>query len=139
MSQVAVRHSHASGYCPGHMPVWRRLVLLDVPIVGRVVGLLVALATLVPLIPGYPGVTCPLRALTGVPCPFCGTTTSFKELVQLDLPGSLLANPVGILAIAAIISIVFTRRPHLRVPILLLIGLPAILWLYQLHRFSILG
>lgn len=112
---------------------------LDLPVVGRVVGLVVALVTLVPLVPGYPGVTCPLRALTGVPCPFCGTTTSFKELFHLDVAGSLAANPIGVMAVIALIAIFFSRRLHIRVPLLLLIGLPAILWLYQLHRFSLVG
>jgi hypothetical protein len=139
MPQVAVHHPHVNGVCYGHTPLWRRIVLLDLPLVGRVVGLLVALATLIPLVPGYPGITCPLRALTGVPCPFCGTTTSCRELLQMDIPASFLANPVGILTIAALFFIAFARRPHLRVPVLLLIGLPAVLWVFQLHRFALVG
>jgi Protein of unknown function (DUF2752) len=139
MSQAAVHQNHDHGVCTGHAPVWRRSALMELPIIGRVVGLLVALAVLVPLVPGYPGVTCPLRALTGVPCPFCGTTTSLRELTQFDVLGSLAANPVGVLAAIALLAIFFARRTHIRVPILLLIGLPLVLWLYQMHRFALVG
>ena len=51
-----------------------------------------------------PGVLCPMRALTGIPCPLCGGTTVFIELGS-GRPGSaVLANPValtGAVAVAA--------------------------------------
>jgi Protein of unknown function (DUF2752) len=138
MSQVAVGHRH-SELCREHTPFLRNSIVLELPIVGRVAGVVVALLAMIPFVPGYPGVTCPLRALTGVPCPFCGTTTSFKELLQLDIAGSLAANPIGLLSVIAIASIVFSKRRRLRVPILLLIGLASILWVFELHRFALVG
>lgn len=39
------------------------------------------------------GLTCPLRALTGVPCPMCGMTTAATSLAAGDLHAALAANP----------------------------------------------
>jgi hypothetical protein len=36
---------------------------------------------------------CPLRALTGVPCPVCGMTTAATRLAAGDLGAALAANP----------------------------------------------
>jgi hypothetical protein len=41
-----------------------------------------------------PGILCPVRALTGVPCPFCGGTTVFMELGAAHPVKALAANPV---------------------------------------------
>ncbi|MGH3344289.1 MAG: DUF2752 domain-containing protein [Carbonactinosporaceae bacterium] len=49
-----------------------------------------------------PGVLCPLRRLTGIPCPLCGSTTVFLELGSGDIRGALAANPVTALAAAAL-------------------------------------
>lgn len=51
-----------------------------------------------------PGVLCPLRALTGIPCPMCGGTTVFIELGSGRPGQAVLANPValtGAIAVAA--------------------------------------
>ena len=45
-------------------------------------------------VPGRPATVCPLRALTGIPCPFCGGTTAAVNVGHLDLLGALRANPV---------------------------------------------
>jgi len=41
-----------------------------------------------------PGVLCPLRRLTGVPCPVCGSTTVFMELGAGHPGAAIAANPV---------------------------------------------
>ncbi|MEO3785363.1 DUF2752 domain-containing protein [Actinocorallia sp. B10E7] len=41
-----------------------------------------------------PGVLCPIRALTDIPCPFCGGTTVFIELGSGHLLRALAANPL---------------------------------------------
>ncbi len=41
-----------------------------------------------------PGVLCPIRTLTGIPCPFCGGTTVFIELGSGHPVRALAANPL---------------------------------------------
>lgn len=41
-----------------------------------------------------PGVLCPMRYLTGIPCPFCGGTTVFIELGSGQPVRALLASPL---------------------------------------------
>ncbi|MGP4022854.1 DUF2752 domain-containing protein [Actinomadura sp. 3N407] len=50
-----------------------------------------------------PGVLCPLRALTGIPCPLCGGTTVFIEFGSGRPAQAVLANPMvltGAIAVA---------------------------------------
>ena len=64
---------------------------------------------------------CPFLALTGLPCPTCGTTRALAALAQGDIPRALLLNPLitatalGISAAAAgSLWRRLTRRPALR-------------------------
>ena len=57
-------------------------------------------AFVLPALPGHPGAPCPLRLLTGVPCPLCGMTTSVEESVRGHLSRAFAANPGGIAAVA---------------------------------------
>ncbi|MEV5570465.1 DUF2752 domain-containing protein [Spirillospora sp. NPDC052269] len=43
-----------------------------------------------------PGVICPLRTVTGIPCPLCGGTTVFMEFGSGRPGQALLANPVAL-------------------------------------------
>lgn len=91
-----------------------------------------------------PGALCPLRRLTGVPCPFCGSTTVFMEAGAGHWSAALAANPVTVLA-----ALVFLAAPLLAVdPIMSLLRVPprvlwiagsvlmAASWLWELHRFG---
>jgi len=49
-----------------------------------------------------PGVLCPLRALTGIPCPLCGGTTVFIELGSGRPVRAVLANPVVLIGAIAL-------------------------------------
>jgi hypothetical protein len=94
-----------------------------------------------------PGALCPLRRVTGVPCPFCGSTTVFMEAGAGHWGAAAAANPVTVAA-----ALIFLAAPLLAVdPLATLARLPSRLlwigggallagsWLWQLHRFGFLG
>ena len=64
---------------------------------------------------GRPATICPLRALTGIPCPFCGGTTAAVRLGHFDVIGALRANPfvliagLGVVLAPAILGVVGVR------------------------------
>ncbi|MGW6914969.1 DUF2752 domain-containing protein [Kitasatospora sp. NPDC054939] len=89
-----------------------------------------------------PGVLCPLRRLTGVPCPVCGSTTVFIEAGHGRWDAALAANPVTVAALAALLVAPLGpgrwwwqqtngRRNAL------LGGALAAAWVWQLHRLGI--
>jgi hypothetical protein len=95
-------------------------------------------AVVLPLLPGHPGLACPLRTMTGVPCPLCGMTTSVIETVHLDLGAAFAANPAGILAVLAALVLLAVRPRRLTVPTVALPLALAALWVFQLNRFDVL-
>jgi Na+-translocating ferredoxin:NAD+ oxidoreductase RnfA subunit len=95
------------------------------------------LALLRPFVPIETGVLCPLRAVTGVPCPFCGMTTSVTAAAHLDVAGAFAANPAGIVAVLVALYLLVRRPQHIRVSMkLVLIALGA-MWIFELSRYGI--
>jgi hypothetical protein len=91
-----------------------------------------------------PGVLCPLRRLTGVPCPFCGSTTVFMEAGAGHWGAAVAANPLTVVAVAVFLlspalafdaPALWTRMP-IRLRWILGAALLAASWLWQLHRFG---
>jgi hypothetical protein len=91
-----------------------------------------------------PGALCPLRRLTGVPCPMCGSTTVFMEAGAGHWTEALGANPFTVLAflvfLAAPLGLIDpvstwanlpTRRRNIGLGVIL-----ALSWIWQLHRFG---
>jgi hypothetical protein len=99
------------------------------------------------------GVPCPLRTLTGIPCPACGLTTASITLVAGDPIAALTVNPfvLGLVVLALVaVPLLALRAAGLIAPPVactdttrrrvngvgaLLAGLS---WIYQLHRFGFL-
>jgi hypothetical protein len=67
-------------------------------------------------------VLCPLRVMFGVPCPFCGLTTSFVDTAAGRLADGFAASPLGPLAfvafvvVAAVTAMSLVRRRRVRLP-----------------------
>jgi hypothetical protein len=93
-----------------------------------------------------PGTLCPLRRLTGIPCPLCGSTSAFTAAGAGHWYGALAANPFTVLGVLLLLA-----APALPAdPVRAWTGLPyawrwgplaavvAASWLWQLHRFGFL-
>jgi len=91
-----------------------------------------------------PGALCPLRRLTGIPCPLCGSTTVFMEAGAGHWTAALTANPLTVLAFFVFLAAPLTlidpvaswaklpaRRRNLALGLVL-----AVSWIWQLHRFG---
>ena len=92
---------------------------------------------------------CPLRTLTGIPCPRCGMTTAATGLASGDLGAALAANPfvlllAGFTLVMAVLmaarAIGWVAPPALwaasrrRQSYWVVAGLAAASWAFQLHR-----
>ena len=97
---------------------------------------LIGSALALPLLPGHPGVVCPLRALTGVPCPLCGMTTSVVDSAHGDVSGALAASPAGLAAVLLAAALLIVRPKRVAVPWIAVVASVTGMWLYQLHRFG---
>lgn len=83
------------------------------------------------------GLPCPLRASTGIPCPFCGMTTSVKGAIGFDAGSALAASPAGVVLVAVALIVVALRPERIPLPPAgVLAGLMAAMWVFQLNRFG---
>lgn len=99
---------------------------------------LLAAGLVLPALPGEPGVPCLLRTLTGIPCPLCGMTTSVVSALHLHPVDALAANPAGVTLVLGAVALLVVRPVRLPLPVLVPPLALAVLWLFELHRFSIL-
>jgi Protein of unknown function (DUF2752) len=104
----------------------------------RIAGIVMLLGALALRFMSLPSVVlCPLRAVTGVPCPFCGMTRSVAALGRGDLGDSLTFNPGGIVLVAvAVLLIVAWRWRRVAIPAWGVAAFFAVLWAYQLFKYT---
>jgi hypothetical protein len=112
--------------------------LVDAKDLRRAGGFMLAAAAVLPLLPGHPHLFCPLRTLTGVPCPLCGMTTSVEATVHFRFGDALAANPAGVVAVAIAIALLVVRPAAVRLPIRLVLLVLALMWAFELHRYGFL-
>ena len=90
-----------------HLPVWALLVV-------GLWGALQAGTVLISLKMHRSVVTCPLKLLTGFPCPTCGATRGVLHLIAGDILAGMLCNPLlfvslGLVALALGLRAAFAR------------------------------
>jgi hypothetical protein len=84
---------------------------------------------------GDPGFGCPLRALTGVPCPLCGMTRGVTDAVRGNPVEALLMNPGSVVLVAlAVVLLVAWRWRRTTVPMWTAPAVIAALWAFQLFK-----
>jgi hypothetical protein len=99
---------------------------------------MLAAGLVLPALPGHPGLSCPLRALTGIPCPLCGMTTSVEATLHLDIAGALRANPAGVVAVVIAIALVVLRPTRVRIAPAVPLATLCAMWTFELHRFGVI-
>ena len=90
-------------------------------------------------LPAGVGLPCPLRTLTGVPCPFCGLTTSVRDTLGGRVRSGLSVAPLGLILVIAAIAVILRLGPgNVRVlrPIVI-VGLLAE-WCFELFRYHVI-
>jgi Protein of unknown function (DUF2752) len=104
----------------------------------RVAGAgMLGVAAVRPWLPSTLGPPCPLRTVTGVPCPFCGMTRGVTALVHGQLSGAFWYNPGAFLVVAmAIVLLVAWRWQRVRIPVWAVFVFFAALWAFQLFKYS---
>lgn len=99
-------------------------------------GLMLAAAVVRPLVPGSPGIPCPLHTVTGIPCPLCGMTRSVTAAMHLRLGDAVEYNPAGLVAVVVAVAVLLLRRiESVVVPAWTAPAAIALLWAWQLWRF----
>ena len=99
---------------------------------------LVAGAVVVAHLPSGVGPECPLRSVTGVPCPFCGMTTSMRALGGGHVVDSFRAAPLApVLAVLAVGVAVGRLPARVNVGVWVLALLIGAEWIYELTRFHV--
>lgn len=104
----------------------------------RVAGAgMLAIAAVRPWLPVTPVPPCPLRTVTGIPCPFCGMTRGVTALVHGQVTDAFTHNPGAFLIVAmAVVLLIAWRWQRVRIPVWAVFLFFALLWAYQLFKYS---
>ena len=83
------------------------------------------------------GPPCPLRTLTGIPCPFCGMTRGVVALVHGHVSTAFSFNPGAFLVVAmALLLLVAWRWQRVRIPMWAVFVFFGALWAFQLWKYA---
>jgi len=98
---------------------------------------MLGVAAVRPLVPFEFVPPCPLRTLTGVPCPFCGMTRGVTAAVHADLGRAVFLNPGSVVAVVlAILLLVAWRTKRVNIPLWSIAVVFGLLWSWQLFKYA---
>jgi hypothetical protein len=98
---------------------------------------MLGIAAVRPLVPFEFVPPCPLKTVTGIPCPMCGMTRGVTALVHGDFARALLMNPASYLFVAlALLLLVQWRTKKVVVPVWLIVTVMALMWTWQLFKYA---
>jgi hypothetical protein len=98
---------------------------------------MLGIAAVRPLVPVEFVPPCPLRTVTGIPCPLCGMTRGVTALVHGDFAQALLMNPASYLVVAlAVLLFVQWRTKRVVIPVWLIVTALALMWTWQLFKYA---
>jgi len=98
---------------------------------------MLAIAAVRPLLPVEVVPPCPLRTLTGIPCPLCGMTRGVTAAVHGQIGHALFLNPGSIAAvIVAIVVLLAWRTERVTVRVWMIVAVLGLLWSWQLFKYA---
>ena len=98
---------------------------------------MLGIAAIRPIVPFEFVPPCPLRTITGIPCPMCGMTRGVTALVHGDFARALLMNPASYVAVAlAVLLLVQWRTKRVVIPVWLIVIALALMWTWQLYKYA---
>jgi hypothetical protein len=111
-----------------------KIDLREVRIAGAA---MLGVAAVRPLVPFEFVPPCPLKTVTGIPCPMCGMTRGVTSLVHGDFVHALLMNPASYLAVAlAIVLLLQWRTKKLVIPVWVIAVTLGVMWTWQLFKYT---
>ena len=112
-------------------------MVIDLRPLRAAAAAMLAIAAVWPLLPTLDATTCPLRLVTGIPCPFCGMTRGVVAAVHGDFIASLVLNPGAIVILFLGIAVLVTWRVRrVAIPAGVITAGFAVLWSYQLFKYT---
>ena len=102
---------------------------------------IVPAALVLTVMPVNPVPPCPLRTLTGIPCPLCGSTRGVIAAVHGHIGHALALNPASIVVLVLAFTLVVgwaagRRVERVRIPVWAIVTVFAALWAYQLFKYA---
>ena len=100
-------------------------------------GAMLGIAAVRPLVPFEFVPPCPLRTITGIPCPMCGMTRGVTAVVHGDFGHALFLNPASFLAIGLAVLLLFQwRTKRVVIPVWVIVTVMALMWAWQLFKYA---
>lgn len=84
------------------------------------------------------GIYCPVRTLTGVPCPACGSSRALLSLAHFDIASYIYYNAMALpLGIAMLLGLHSDVLPGAKKNVnLIIIGIAVISFIYYIYRLA---